>query len=202
VTIATPTTEAVPVTREEVTAMLVGAQNKVPEAEAALDRYIAALVARMWGPGFRAKYGRSQRASDLRQECASAVWEQLNRFLAAGTPKAYLRAAVQNKVAQVVRAQHAKKRDVNRVTSDPDRVARVPSTGPTASDAARTKEAREVCTRILQPLSEADQQLLRYAFAERLSYAEIAERTGLSADTAKKRVARLLRILRDMNQSN
>ena len=136
-------------------------------------------------------------ARDLTAETFAAAFEQRARFRGATDEEAaaWLFGIARHKLSRYLRRGAAERRAVARLGIDVRPV--------TDEDAARMfelaglAEVRDRVAAALAGIGPDQRQAVRLRVVEELSYAEVAERLGVSEQTARARVSRGLRALAD-----
>jgi len=159
---------------------------------AAGDHAALAELMRAYSPmirGIARRHGAGpQGADDLVQETMVRLWRTADRFdPARGNEKAYVAAVARNAAIDMAR-RAARRATVS--TPEPDGLQDL---GRPDADAVATRVA---VRRALAALTEERRELLRLAYFEGLSQAEIAQRLEIPVGTVKSRTFQALRVLR------
>lgn len=150
------------------------------------------LVEEVAGPGFRRAYGRHVGISDLVQSGLMKVLQKADDILEKSDLPGYVAAMARNQLLMSLRKLRAKKRDIDRVEADGDRLDVAYRDDPTASDmAVQTEEV----SRAVQPLTDEEKAAL-WAYLAGYTYAEIGEMLGLDEDGARRLVQVAWQIIR------
>ena len=156
-------------------------------------------LATMQGEG---DLGVRQGVSDVVQETMTAAWLGITGFRGETRAEvvAWLKTILGNKVRSAHRFHSAAIRDHRReepllseVRGHVDRASRTK----TPSSGARSKELRANLERAMQRLSQSDEQVIRLRNQTELTFEEIAQVMGTSAEAARKRWARAVSRLGD-----
>lgn len=166
-----------------------------------LRRIEAALPARV-----RVRVG----ASDIFQQTLMDLAQAQDQFDNRG-PAAFrklVNTMAESRVAQAIRRERARKRDVLREVHAPQGfgdesvagpiVEQVAGDTPQPSQLVRQQESAEHLRTALAQLSESDRQVLRLVDYEELDHATVAARLGITAKAVQKRHSRALERLREL----
>jgi RNA polymerase sigma-70 factor (ECF subfamily) len=128
-------------------------------------------------------------AQDVLAATYLVAWRRIEEVAGVRTPLAWLYGVARRTLANQRRTTERQARLVGRLEQSDPAVSPDPS-----STAERTKEL-EAVERALSSLSEADQELLRLASFEQLSYSEIAQVMGMTTPAVRSRLYRARRRL-------
>lgn len=168
------------------------ARRREPDAVRELCRRYRSLVERVARPGFRQAYGRHVGISDLVQSGLIEVLQKADLILGQSDVPGYVAAMARNQLLESLRKLRAKKRGIDRVEADGDRLDGAYRDDPSASDlAVQTEEV----SRALQPLTEVERAALWAHLAE-YTYAEIGEFLGTDEDRARRLVQVAMEVIR------
>src|SRR5262249_3530370 len=143
--------------------------------------------------------------SDLVQETMVEAHKRFDQFTGRTGEEFYiwLRCLLRNKFSDFARAYRTRaKRQVRREVSlsaeDDEIISDNRKTAPQSpSDGAIRQEFRERYSRAVQQLPGEIRELIHLRFEERLTFNDIGERIGLTAEAARKLLTRTLRLLGD-----
>lgn len=194
-----------------------------PEFETLLERFAegdeSALVELIEkeGPGIQrrlearipAGLRRRVGASDIVQHTMVDLMGLQDRFDNRGLPafRKLLRNMADLSLAQAIRRERAKKRDIIRECAPPpgfalesgisDPVDRVPADQTSPSGVLSREESAEAMRSAFSQLDSADQEIIRWIDYEDIGYSEAAERLGLNLKAVQKRHSRAIGRLRE-----
>jgi RNA polymerase sigma factor (sigma-70 family) len=133
-----------------------------------------------------------QEAEDALQEAYLSVWRRAGSFDGTrGRPMTWLITLARNSAVDRLRAG-------GRIVAAPlELAAEVPDTAPLASLVVETAENERRLAYCVGTLESGEAKLIRTAFFEGSTYAELAERAAIPLGTIKSRIRRALAKLRD-----
>ncbi len=133
-----------------------------------------------------------QEAEEALQEAYLSVWRRASTFDASlGSPMTWLMTLTRNRAVDRLRAR-------GKIVSAPIELAEtVADSTPLASALLEDDEDRQRLMHCVGTLESADSMLIRTAFFEGSTYAELAERTDTPLGTIKSRIRRALAKLRE-----
>jgi RNA polymerase sigma-70 factor, ECF subfamily len=182
------------------------ARSEIPIAEdsAAVDRLLGAmcggdpaaleeLLEGFWEPLVRYATGflqNSDDASDVVQDCFVRLWQGRNEWQGSGSGRAFLYRVVRNQALDELRKAGRRSRLAARARAvDPPRP-------PRPDELLAERELLAVIERAIADLPSRRREVFLLAHAHDLSYREIAEVLGISAQTAANQLCSALGSLR------
>jgi RNA polymerase sigma-70 factor (ECF subfamily) len=166
----------------------------------ALDRLFAdcggrllALIRLRLGPGLRA----SLESRDVLQETFLSAFQHVDQFRGSdrGALMAWLVGIAENEIRHQAAFQGRRKRDARRAVPLDEEVARLAAPVCSASSRLVFDERRQRLERALERLPDALREIIVLRRLQELSFPEIAERLGKSADACRMQFARAMAAL-------
>lgn len=132
-----------------------------------------------------------EEAEEVLQEVYVTVWQKAAQFDAArASPITWLATMARNRAIDRLRAGG------RRITAPVDAIEEVADESPSALDRMLEAEGEHSIATCIEELSKGDAVLIRTAFFEQATYAELAARADLPLGTVKSRIRRALIKLR------
>ncbi|MFM9950160.1 MAG: RNA polymerase sigma-70 factor [Saprospiraceae bacterium] len=131
----------------------------------------------------------SQLAEDLTQEVFFELWRKKEGIAFTISIKAYLRRAVVNKALNYIR-------DRKKITDDEDKMLKVESTAPSATQLLDSEELQQLIDRSIDELPEKCRLVFVLSRFEEMSYQEIADHLGISIKTVENQIVKALKHMR------
>lgn len=132
-----------------------------------------------------------EEAEDVLQEVYVTVWRKAAQFdPARSSPITWLATMARNRAIDRVRASG------RRITTPLEAIDEPADETPSALDGLLAAEGEHDIATCIEELAKGDAVLVRTAFFEQATYAELAARTGLPLGTVKSRIRRALIKLR------
>lgn len=181
--------------RELLRSLVAGPGTPAPELDRLRQR-IWEMAQRRLGPADRLR--RALDSEDLAQEALAALIDAAPGFRGRswGEFIAFAGAVLDRTIQGQARRNGAECRDPGRVDPAPPSEL-TPGRGPTPSAELASEEDRRRAHALLESLPAAFREPLRLRLHDR-SYEEIAAASGISAEAARQRVSRALRMLREL----
>lgn len=182
-------------TRAEFEALMIRVRARKPEAIRELSERYREIVQRIVGPGYQnSKHARHMSISDLVQDGLIEVLSKMDQVQDASNMPAYVNAMARNKLLASLRKLHAKKRDIDRVEKDAERIDHEFLDEKTASDWA--VESEEIARIVV--LLKSQEEAILWAYLSGYNQSEI----GNMFKKSTEEVARVLRAVMDIIRSS
>ena len=171
--------------------VLTNALQRVAEGDrSAFHEVYRRTCAKLLGVCLRISHDREE-AEDVLQEVYVTVWQKAAQFdPARASPITWLATMARNRAIDRLRASG------RRITTPIDAIAEPADETPGALDRLLTAEGEHSIAACIKELAAGDAVLVRTAFFEQATYAELATRAGLPLGTVKSRIRRALIKLR------